>query len=70
MGNSLWGLFFAGAGKCAKLKGCRDGRQRSIQEKSSMNAYVKSYLTFAAFTLLTVVAVRPLVKNVPILNQL
>lgn len=35
-----------------------------------MNAYVKSYLTFAAFTLLTVVAVRPLVKNIPILNQL
>lgn len=35
-----------------------------------MNTYVKSYLTFAAFMLVTGLIVRPMVKNIPILSQL
>lgn len=37
-----------------------------------MNAYVKSYLTFIGFTLVTAIVVRPVAKqmNIPFLSDL
>lgn len=65
MGFSFHG--FGGRGACwSPLRGVRT----LYLLGESMNQYVKSYAVFAAFTLLTAIVVRPLVKNVPIINQL
>lgn len=35
-----------------------------------MKTYAKAYLMFVAFSIVTAVVVRPMVKNVPLLNTI